>query len=258
MRKILKRILCFVGGTAAAILLFFAVVNAVMLVGTGKRVLTLADLSDIEQYRGSFDAIVILGAGVRPGGVPSDMLRDRLEVGNELYFAGFSDKMLMSGDHMGHDYDEVSVMKRYATEAGVPSGAVYLDHAGLSTYDSIWRLAKIFEAKKVLIVTQSYHLPRALYLAGAFGIEAYGLSADLRPYRSQPYYTVRETVARVKDFALAILKPIATHVGDPISLDGDGDATNENPFWVKESTEVASALLSSPKRRTPYDTNCHM
>lgn len=238
MRKIWKRILGVACGTAAAILLFFAVANAVMLVGSAKRVLTLADLSDIEQYRGSFDAIVILGAGVRPGGVPSDMLRDRLEVGNELYFAGFSDKMLMSGDHMGRDYDEVSVMKRYATEAGVPSDAVYLDHAGLSTYDSIWRLAKIFGAKKVLIVTQSYHLPRALYLARAFGIEAYGLSADLRPYRAQAYRDVREILARGKDFALSLVKPDATFVGDPISLDGDGDATNENPFWVKESTET--------------------
>ena len=234
MRKILKRVLWCFGGIAAAVLLFFLVSNAVMLLSTSKRVLTLAELSDIEEYKDSFDAIVILGAGVRPGGVPSDMLRDRLEVGNELYFAGYADKLLMSGDHMGRDYDEVSVMKRYATEAGVPSGAIFLDHAGLSTYDSIWRLRHIYGAKKVLVVTQSYHLPRALYLANAFGIEAYGLSADLRPYRAQAYRDLREILARGKDFVLSVAKPSATHVGNPILLDGNGDATNENPFWKKE------------------------
>ncbi len=235
MKKVLKRTLWCFGGVATAVLLFFLVSNAVMLLGTGKRILTLAELSDTLEYKDSFDAIVILGAGVRPGGVPSDMLRDRLEVGNELYFAGYADKMLMSGDHMGRDYDEVSVMKRYATEAGIPSDAIYLDHAGLSTYDSIWRLCNIYGAKKVLIVTQSYHLPRALYLANSFGIEAYGLSADLRPYRAQTYRDLREILARGKDFALSLLKPSATYVGEPIPLEGSGDATNENPFWEKES-----------------------
>lgn len=234
MKKWGKRILWSFGGIAIAVLLFFLVSNTSMLLRTESRVLTLADLSDLEEYKDSFDVIVILGAGVRPGGVPSDMLRDRLEVGNELYFAGYADKMLMSGDHMSPDYDEVGVMKRYATNAGIPSEAIYLDHAGLSTYDSVWRLANIYGAKKVLIVTQSYHLPRALYLANAFGIEAYGLSADLRSYRNQPYFSLREFVARGKDFAFALLKPNATHIGDPIPLDGNGDSTNKNPFWQKQ------------------------
>ncbi|MBE6661968.1 MAG: SanA protein [Ruminococcaceae bacterium] len=235
MQKILKRVICVIGSAAAAVLLFFLIANCILLIGTGKRVLTLGELSDIEEYKGSFDVIVVLGAGVRPGGVPSDMLRDRLEVGNELYFAGYADKILMSGDHMSPDYDEVGVMKRYAIEAGVPTDAIYLDHAGLSTYDSLWRLANIFEAKKVLIVTQSYHLPRALYLARAFGINAYGLSADLRPYRSQTYRDIREILARGKDFVLAITKPSATYVGTKISLNESGENTNENPFW-KEGT----------------------
>ena len=225
------------GIAAAAVVLFFLVTNCIMLFSTQKRVLTLSDLSDIEEYKDSFDVIIILGAGVRPGGVPSDMLRDRLEVGNELYFAGYAGKILMSGDHMSPDYDEVSVMKKYATEAGVEQGAVYLDHAGLSTYDSIWRLAHIFDAKKVLIVTQSYHLPRALYLAKAFGIDAYGLSADLRSYRGQTYRDIREILARGKDLVLSLTKPSATYIGEKISLDGDGNLTNENPFW-KEETQI--------------------
>ena len=236
VKKILLRILWGLGGIAAAVLLFFVITNCIMLMSTHKRVLSIAELSDIEEYKGSFDVIIVLGAGVRPGGVPSDMLRDRLEIGIELYFADYADKMLMSGDHMSHDYDEVGVMKRYATEAGVEENAIYLDHAGLSTYDSIWRLSHIFNAKKVLIVTQSYHLPRALYLAKSFGIEAYGLSADLRPYRAQTYRDIREVLARGKDFAMAFFKPEATYVGDKISLDSDGNLTNENPFWKEEAS----------------------
>lgn len=234
MKKILLRLLWGLGGAALTVLLFFLITNCIMLLGTQKRVLTLSDLSDIEEYKDSFDVIVVLGAGVRPGGVPSDMLRDRLEVGNELYFAGYAGKILMSGDHMSPDYNEVGVMKKYAIEAGVEENAIYLDHAGLSTYDSIWRLANIFGAEKVLIVTQSYHLPRALYLAKSFGIDAYGLSADLRSYRSQLYRDIREVLARGKDFALSIFKPDATYVGSPISLAEDGNLTNENPFWKEE------------------------
>ena len=220
-----------VGIFAAAIILFFVITNIIMLLGTRKRVLTLAELSDTKAFEDSFDVIVVLGAAVREGGKPSDMLRDRLEVGNELYFAGFSDKILMSGDHMTKDYDEVSNMKKYAVEAGIPKSDIYLDHAGLSTYDSMWRLAHIYGAKKVLIVTQSYHLPRALYLARSFGMDAFGISADLRPYRNQAYRDVREFLARGKDVVLAMTKPDATYVGEPISLDGGGEKTDKNPFW---------------------------
>lgn len=236
MKKTIKRILWGFGGTLAAILLFFIITNCIVLISTQKRILTLSDLSDIEEYKEAFDVIIVLGASVRPSGEPSDMLRDRLEVGNELYFAGYTGKILMSGDHMSEGYDEVGTMKRYAAEAGVPTEAIYLDHAGLSTYDSIWRLAKIYEAKKVLIVTQSYHLHRALYLAKTFGIDAYGVSADLRPYRGQLYRDVREILARGKDVVLSVLKPEATYVGSKISLDGNGNTTNENPFWTEETS----------------------
>lgn len=234
MKKILHRLLLLGGIAIMTVLLLIVVTNAIMVLSTKDRVLTLSDLSDIESKRNEFDCILVLGASVRPGGTPSDMLRDRLEVGNELYFAGFSPRLLMSGDHMGQDYDEVSVMKHYATDAGIPSDAVYLDHAGLSTYDSIWRLANIFQAKKVLIVTQSYHLYRALYLAKAFGIDAYGFSADLRPYRGQLARDVREVLARVKDVGLSVLKPEAAYVGSPISFSEGGNATDQNPFWTEE------------------------
>ena len=231
MKKILLQILTGIGIAVALVVLFFLITNCVVILSTKKQVLTLSNLSNIEEYKGSFDVIVVLGASVREGGKPSDMLRDRLEVGNELYFAGYAGKILMSGDHMTIDYDEVGNMKKYVIEAGVPKDVIYLDHAGLSTYDSMWRLSHIFHAKKVMIVTQSYHLPRALYLANIFGLEAYGVSANLRTYRGQPYRDVREILARGKDFVLAILKPTATYVGDSVSLEESGEKTNNNPFW---------------------------
>lgn len=231
MSKKLLRI--FISGCILAVsgILLLVATNLIILLGSQKQVLTLAEISDIKTYEDSFDVIVVLGASVREDGSPSAMLEDRLEVGCELYFAGLSDKLLMSGDHMTKDYNEVGSMKNYAIEAGIDSQCIYLDHAGLSTYDSMWRLSHIYGAKKVLIVTQSYHLPRALYLAKAFGMEAVGFSADLRPYRNQFFRDVREIAARFKDVLFVMAKPNAVYVGEPISLDQDGNVTNDNPFW---------------------------
>ena len=173
------------------------------------------------------DCILVLGAGVWDGGAPSPMLRDRLETGLAAYEAGASGRLLMSGDHGREDYDEVNVMKAYAVERGVPSGAVFMDHAGFSTYESMYRARDVFQAKKVLIVTQEYHLYRAVYAARALGLEAYGLSADLRAYAGQDYYELREVLARCKDFLMAVIKPLPTYLGDPIPVFGDGDATND-------------------------------
>lgn len=223
-------------GLLALLVLFVLILNIGMWLNTRSRVMTTEEFANIEAHAGEFDCILILGAGVRPGGVPSDMLRDRLEVGIELYFAGYTDRIVMSGDHMGQYYDEVSVMKRYAIEAGVPSDSIYLDHAGLSTYDSISRLAASEDVGRVLIVTQSYHLYRALHLARRFGIDAYGLSADLRSYRGQLARDVREIAARTKDCIYAIAKPDPTFVGHPIVFADGGDATNQNPFWTEETS----------------------
>lgn len=212
----------------ALCLLAVLIINIVVCALGKARILTLDEIAtDIQ----TFDCILVLGAGVKANGTPSDMLRDRLEVGIELYEFGVSDRILMSGDHMQHDYDEVGVMKRYAVDAGIPSEHVFLDHAGLSTYDSLYRAAKLYGAKKVLIVTQEYHLYRALYIAGSLGIEAYGVSASLRPYRSQITRDVREAAARVKDVLLCIGQPPSTYLGAAVDLSGNGDDTNTNAFW---------------------------
>lgn len=173
------------------------------------------------------DCILVLGAGVWAGGEPSHMLNDRLEVCISLYEKGTAPKILMSGDHGREEYDEVNVMKDFAVKAGVPSEDIFMDHAGFSTYESMYRARDVFKAQRVVIVTQEYHLYRAIYVARALGLDAYGVSADLRSYRGQQVYDLREILARCKDFVMTILKPEPTYLGEVIPISGSGDATND-------------------------------
>jgi len=172
------------------------------------------------------DCILILGAGVWDSG-PSPMLEDRLLQGIELYRSGASDRLLMSGDHGRKDYDEVNTMKSFAVERGIPSEHVFMDHAGFSTYESMYRARDVFLAKRVVIVTQQYHLYRALYVANKLGLDAYGVPSDPRLYAGQEYREKREVLARIKDFFTVIFQPGPTYLGDPIPIDGNGDLTND-------------------------------
>ena len=155
------------------------------------------------------------------------MLEDRLLQAIELYKNNVSSKIIVSGDHGTQYYDEVNIMKKYVVEKGVPTEDVFMDHAGFSTYDSIYRAKAIFGAKKIVVVTQEYHLYRALYIANRLGIEAYGVAADPRQYRGAVYREVREILARNKDFVKCIFKPESTYLGDTISVSGSGDVTND-------------------------------
>lgn len=188
------------------------------------RVLTeqaAADLQDV-------DCVIVLGCQVRSDGSPSHMLEDRLKRGVALYKLGAAPKLLMSGDHGTQYYDEVDAMKRYAVEADVPSEDVFMDHAGFSTYESMSRAIQVFEADKVIIVTQQYHLYRALYTAKALGIDAYGVAADYRQYSGQLARDVREVLARIKDFGMAILQPDPTYLGEAIPISGSGELTHDH------------------------------
>lgn len=176
------------------------------------------------------DCIIVLGCGVSASGRPSPMLEDRLKRGVALYEDGAAPKLLMSGDHGRENYNEVAVMKKFAVDAGVPSEAVFMDHAGFSTYETMYRAKEIFCARKVIIVTQEYHLYRALYIADALGLEAYGVSADYRAYGGQFYRDAREVLARVKDFANTLLKPRPTYLGDMIPISGNGELTNDESY----------------------------
>ena len=132
-------------------------INLYVRISTNKQIIKENDYTELSDV----DCIIILGAGIW-GDKPSPMLEDRLSEGIKLYQNGASDKIIMSGDHGRKEYDEVSIMKNYAIEKGIPSENIFMDHAGFSTYESIYRAKDIFEAKKVVIVTQKYHLYRAL------------------------------------------------------------------------------------------------
>ena len=213
------------------ILLCFAVVGvAVLLIINGHvksagkdRILTVEQAVELEDV----DCIIVLGCQVKDDGTPSDMLKDRLTRGIEVYNLGAAPKLLMSGDHGREEYDEVGAMKNYAIENGVPSENIFMDHAGFSTYETIYRAKDVFEADKVIIVTQEYHLYRALYIAKQFGIEAYGVSSDLNTYAGQSMRDFREVLARCKDWAMCIFKPEPTYLGDTIPVSGNGDVTND-------------------------------
>ena len=174
----------------------------------------------------NIDCILVLGAGVR-GNKPTYMLEDRILQGIELYKNNVAPKIIMSGDHRSKEYDEVNVMKTYAIEKGVKSEDIFMDHAGFSTYESLYRAKEIFEAKRVIIVTQKYHLYRALYIAKALEIEAYGVPSNLRIYTGQLIREIREVIARNKEFVKCIIKPKPTFLGETIPISGNGDITND-------------------------------
>ena len=155
------------------------------------------------------------------------MLKDRLDIAITLYEMGVSNKIIMSGDHGREEYDEVNVMKDYAISKGVPSAAIFMDHAGFSTYDSLYRAKNIFQVKSLVIVSQEYHLYRALYLAKSFDLEAYGIKGVIDNYRGSKYRELREVLARNKDFFLGILKPKSKYLGSLIPVNGNGDITND-------------------------------
>ena len=171
------------------------------------------------------DCILVLGCGVRDNGEPSLMLRDRLDMGLALYEAGAAPKLLMSGDHSTTDYDEVNTMKDYVMDRGVTSDDVFMDHAGFSTYESMYRARDVFCARKIIIVSQDYHLYRAVYDARALGLEAWGVAAEDVNYLGQTLRELRELLARNKDALWCLLRPEPTFLGDAIPISGSGDLT---------------------------------
>lgn len=175
----------------------------------------------------SADAAVILGARVYINGSPSQVLADRLDTGVALYKAGKVKKLLMTGDHGQVTYDEVNGMRRYAINEGVPEEDIFMDHAGFSTYDSMYRARDIFLVKKSIIVTQEFHLPRALYIARSLGLDAEGVVADKREYAGEGYLYFRELFARAKAVAQLSISMKPKYLGPAIPITGDGRATND-------------------------------
>lgn len=211
--------------------LFIAVILALVIVGINlyivlkekSKILSLDKASDFKA-----DCILVLGAGVRADGSPTWMLEDRIKIGDKLYKDNCAPKIIMSGDHGRENYDEVNSMKKYAMNDDVPSEDIFMDHAGFETYDSLYRAKEVFGAKKVIIVTQEYHLYRALYIADQLGLDARGVTSDLRFYsKKMAYWKFREYLARVKSFVKCISKPEPKYLGEPIDLSVSGDVTND-------------------------------
>lgn len=177
-------------------------INLYVILNTTSNIIT----KEAYQQLKDVDYILVLGASVRRER-PSPMLEDRLKKAIELYNINTQNKILVTGDHTKEDYDEVTIMKNYLLENNIPEEKIIMDPAGVSTYDSIFRVQKQLKAKKIIIVSQKYHLYRALYIANSLSIEAYGVPADDIKYKGATYREVREILARNKDFIKSIIKP---------------------------------------------------
>lgn len=216
----LKKLIKCALGALAAVLLLTTVLNLVVCLSSKGKVRTLQDsLADT-----GYDCIIVLGCGVW-GDTPTTLLSDRLDAAIALYKAGVAPKILMSGDHGRKNYDEVNVMRQYALDRGVPSEDIFMDHAGFSTYETMYRAQDIFSVQKAVIVTQKYHLYRALYDASAFGMEVKGTVATGHAFAGQTRWEMREILARVKDFVWCIVQPEPTYRGEKIDLKGSGEST---------------------------------
>ncbi len=173
------------------------------------------------------DAVLVLGSMVYSNGQPSPLLRDRLDYGYRLYASGKADKIILSGDHGQDEYDEVNAMLAYMMSLGVPREDIFLDHAGFDTYDSMYRARDIFLADSLLICTQAFHMPRAVYIARRLGLEAYGVAAEDKEIYRMAYNRMRESLARVKAFwDVEIGQRLPKYLGDAIPVTGDGTVTD--------------------------------
>lgn len=189
--------------------------NAVVLAGGG----------DAQRSLPQADCVLVLGAGVRDDGSPSDVLRDRLDEALALWRAGRAARILVTGDHRAHEYDEPNTMRAYLEANGVPPEVIFMDHAGVDTYSSMWRARHVFGASRVLVVTQRFHLARSVWVARSLGMEAEGRAADRRTYRGIGWLHAREIGSRTKAVVDVAVGREPRHRGPRIPLDGDGRVT---------------------------------
>ncbi|HIS05382.1 MAG TPA: YdcF family protein [Candidatus Fimenecus stercoravium] len=222
LKKIFLAFIClFLLGAAV-----FCGINAAVVLTARPHILTEEEACKLDA-----DCILVLGSSVY-GNTLAPTVENRVLTGLALYEGGASDRLLMSGDHGKKDYDEVNSMKQYCVDKGVEPNVIFLDHAGFSTYDSMYRARDIFGVRKVIIVTQGYHLYRAVYIARALGLEAYGVAADgpdhsfLSDLRNQ----VRESLARVKDFVICIIEPEPTYLGEAIPISGSAELSDDKEY----------------------------
>lgn len=172
------------------------------------------------------ECIMVLGAGIKDDETPTPMLKDRLDTGIMLYELGAAPKILLTGDNGTEGHNEIHVMLNYVIDAGVPKEDIFCDHAGFSTYDSMYRAGEIFGVSNLIVVTQTYHEYRALYIGEKLGLSAVGVASDQMVYSGQPIREMREILARVKDFLKTIGKPESVLGGEVIPISGNGTVSH--------------------------------
>ncbi|OGO88545.1 MAG: hypothetical protein A2Y15_01760 [Clostridiales bacterium GWF2_36_10] len=220
---IIKRIVIILAVLSLVGIIVIASLNFYVIGKAKDYIITKEEAKELDDV----DCIIVLGALVYGDGKLSDILEHRVEKAITLYEMGVSDRILMSGDHGRESYNEVQAMKDFAVEEGVDKECIHMDHAGFSTYDSMYRVKEVFQAKKVIIVTQKFHMSRAIYLARALGLEAYGVTCDIGTYLGENYNNIRESAARVKAVYSAVFKPKPSYLGDVIPISGKGSLTDD-------------------------------
>lgn len=170
---------------------------------------------------------IVLGASVRPDKSLSPILQDRVDKAHELYKKGVIKRFLLSGDHGQQDYDEVNAMKRYLNKKGVSDSVIFLDHAGFDTYDSMFRARDVFKVNKAIVITQEFHLPRAIYVGHSLGLELQGYIADNRTYTANAHLTRREWLANIKAWIELNIEKSPTYSGPTIPITGDSRLSHD-------------------------------
>lgn len=211
----MKRFLLIVIVACESVAIVILVANVIIRVATGPYMYaTVASTPDAE-------VVIVPGAAVLSNGTLSSVLEDRANTAIALFDAGKAPKILVSGDNSTVSYNEVNPVRNYLLDHGIPGQDIFLDHAGFDTYDTMYRARAIFEVNSALIATQSFHLPRAVFLARELGINAYGVNADNGSYLWENY--AREVFADEKAVYELVFHVQPEYLGAQIPIRGDGN-----------------------------------
>jgi len=180
-------------------IIFYLIILGIVVFGLPRLITSITSINKIKTIAtvANEKVAIVFGAGLLRDGTPSPVLKDRVSTAAQLYFAGKIQKILMSGDNRFVDYNEPASMQAYALELGVPEAVIVLDYAGRRTYDTCYRAKYIFRLDQAILVTQKYHLPRALFTCNGIGLKSIGVTADMRTYHphSLTFWNVRELPA---------------------------------------------------------------
>lgn len=220
--RVLIRIMAIVLG------IILAIVGSVLFVYAYISIKGNARTFNVEDLPRNVDCIIVLGAQILGNRRPSPMLQDRLDGAVELYRAGVSDRIIVTGDHREDNYNEPLVMYKYLLAQGIPDEAIFMDHFGLDTYDSMYRAVHVFQVKTAVIATQRFHLQRALYIGDKLGLDCFGYATNPRSYSSTPYMLVREIGARLKALYETNSDAPPGKMSPPFPISGDGRGTRKS------------------------------